>query len=132
MKSRLSTAAVSALLSLCLSGSVLALDGEPFMHDPSTVIQCDGKFYTYGTGGSPLVLTQPSAASGSKEDAGPSGSGTCLIQTTILIRTPLLIHQLRDRVPESGQDLAPVTDRAVVGHFENICPGVVVDGHDLR
>ena len=33
----------------------LALDGEPGIHDPSTVLQCDGKYYTWGTGGSALV-----------------------------------------------------------------------------
>jgi len=32
-----------------------ALDGQVQIHDPSTVIQCDGKFYTYGTGLSCLV-----------------------------------------------------------------------------
>jgi arabinan endo-1,5-alpha-L-arabinosidase len=34
---------------------VLALDGEVRIHDPSTIIRCDGRFYTYGTGGSCLV-----------------------------------------------------------------------------
>ena len=29
---------------------VLALDGDPRMHDPSTVVVQDGKFYSYGTG----------------------------------------------------------------------------------
>ncbi len=33
----------------------LALDGQIGIHDPSTVVRCDGKFYTYGTGGSSLV-----------------------------------------------------------------------------
>jgi arabinan endo-1,5-alpha-L-arabinosidase len=32
-----------------------ALDGQVQIHDPSTIVQCDGKFYTYGTGGSCLV-----------------------------------------------------------------------------
>ena len=32
-----------------------ALDGVVQIHDPSTIIQCDGRFYTYGTGGSTLV-----------------------------------------------------------------------------
>lgn len=32
-----------------------ALEGEVRIHDPSTVVQCEGKFYTYGTGGSCLV-----------------------------------------------------------------------------
>jgi arabinan endo-1,5-alpha-L-arabinosidase len=31
------------------------LDGDIGIHDPSTVVQCDGKYYTYGTGGSSLV-----------------------------------------------------------------------------
>lgn len=34
---------------------VFALDGQIQIHDPSTVVRCDGKFYTYGTGGSSLV-----------------------------------------------------------------------------
>ena len=33
----------------------LALDGQIQIHDPSTIARCDGKFYTYGTGGSCLV-----------------------------------------------------------------------------
>ena len=40
---------------LTLAPPVFALDGMVQIHDPSTVIPCDGKFYTYGTGGSPLV-----------------------------------------------------------------------------
>ena len=33
----------------------LALDGQVGIHDPSTIARCDGKFYTYGTGGASLV-----------------------------------------------------------------------------
>ena len=33
----------------------MALDGQPGIHDPSTIAMCNGKFYTYGTGGSALV-----------------------------------------------------------------------------
>ncbi len=35
--------------------SVFALNGVVNIHDPSTVTECDGKYYTYGTGGNPLV-----------------------------------------------------------------------------
>jgi arabinan endo-1,5-alpha-L-arabinosidase len=31
------------------------LDGQIGIHDPSTIVQSNGKFYTYGTGGSSLV-----------------------------------------------------------------------------
>jgi arabinan endo-1,5-alpha-L-arabinosidase len=55
MKSRILAATVPALFFLSSSGPALALDGEPFIHDPSTVLQCDGKYYTWGTGGSALV-----------------------------------------------------------------------------
>jgi arabinan endo-1,5-alpha-L-arabinosidase len=34
---------------------VFALEGQIGIHDPSTIVSCDGKFYTYGTGGTALV-----------------------------------------------------------------------------
>jgi arabinan endo-1,5-alpha-L-arabinosidase len=40
---------------LMLASTAFALDGRVGIHDPSTVIQCDGKYYTWGTGGNPLV-----------------------------------------------------------------------------
>ena len=40
---------------LALASLVFALDGQIGIHDPSTIVQCNGKFYTYGTGGSSLV-----------------------------------------------------------------------------
>jgi arabinan endo-1,5-alpha-L-arabinosidase len=59
---------------------VFALDGQVQMHDPSTIIQCDGKFYTYGTGTSGLVSDDgwtwrrgvaPSSASGAARGVAP-------------------------------------------------------------
>ena len=44
---------IAAVLTLALP--VFALDGQIGIHDPSTVIQCDGKWYVWGTGGNPLV-----------------------------------------------------------------------------
>jgi len=38
-----------------LASIALALEGQVGIHDPSTVVWCNGKFYTYGTGGSSLV-----------------------------------------------------------------------------
>ena len=40
---------------LALSAIAFALEGQIGIHDPSTIVQCDGKYYTYGTGGSALV-----------------------------------------------------------------------------
>lgn len=40
---------------LVLPSLALALDGQIGIHDPSTIVRCNGKFYTYGTGGSSLV-----------------------------------------------------------------------------
>src|SRR5512140_3019058 len=47
-------AAVPALFSF-QSRPAPALDGEPYIHDPSTIMQCDGKYYTFGTGGGGLI-----------------------------------------------------------------------------
>jgi arabinan endo-1,5-alpha-L-arabinosidase len=42
-------------ITLALASLALALDGQIGIHDPSTIAFCNGKFYTYGTGGSSLV-----------------------------------------------------------------------------
>ena len=44
-----------ALVSVSMSETVMAQIGAPFIHDPATIQECDGKYYTWGTGGSPLV-----------------------------------------------------------------------------
>ncbi|MBP7382911.1 family 43 glycosylhydrolase [Myxococcota bacterium] len=38
-----------------LASPALALNGQVQIHDPSTIMQCNSRFYTYGTGGSSLV-----------------------------------------------------------------------------
>jgi arabinan endo-1,5-alpha-L-arabinosidase len=55
MKSRILTAAALTLLSLWLSVPALAQTGKPYIHDPSTIMLCDGKYYTFGTGGGGLI-----------------------------------------------------------------------------
>jgi len=47
------TCASLALLSAAPAGAQLA--GEPYIHDPSTITQSDGKYYTFGTGRGGLV-----------------------------------------------------------------------------
>jgi len=56
MKFQILVAASLALFSLSVPGPAAAqLAGEPYIHDPSTVIQCDGKYYVFGTGGGGLI-----------------------------------------------------------------------------
>ena len=40
---------------LALASPAFALDGQVQIHDPSTIVRCDGKYYTFGTGGTALV-----------------------------------------------------------------------------
>lgn len=51
---RLEFLALIAVL-LALPWSLLALDGQIQIHDPSTIVRCNGRYYTYGTGGASLV-----------------------------------------------------------------------------
>jgi hypothetical protein len=46
-----------AFLGLLLPAAALAqgLDGQIGIHDPSTIVRCNNRFYTYGTGGTSLV-----------------------------------------------------------------------------
>lgn len=46
-------AITTAMFTLALPA--LALEGQVQIHDPSTIVGCEGKFYTYGTGGTTLV-----------------------------------------------------------------------------
>lgn len=45
----------SATMFLCGFLPVEAQVGEPFIHDPSTIACCDGKYYTFGTGEGGLI-----------------------------------------------------------------------------
>ncbi|MCQ2375280.1 MAG: family 43 glycosylhydrolase [Salinivirgaceae bacterium] len=52
--------ALKAISCLILGSSFLSASaqiGQPFIHDPSTLAECDGNYYTYGTGGGGLVST---------------------------------------------------------------------------
>jgi arabinan endo-1,5-alpha-L-arabinosidase len=45
-----------AVLSIVLiTQTINAQVGRPFIHDPSTIVECDGKYYTFGTGGGGLI-----------------------------------------------------------------------------
>lgn len=53
MKRTIKTMLAAAFL--LLTGTVAAQIGKPFIHDPSTIARCDGKYYTFGTGGGGLI-----------------------------------------------------------------------------
>lgn len=40
---------------LFFASTAIAQVGKPFIHDPSTIAECDGKYYTFGTGGGGLI-----------------------------------------------------------------------------
>lgn len=48
---------ISTILSLAAVATLAAnaQTGEPFIHDPSNIVVCDGKYYTFGTGGGGLI-----------------------------------------------------------------------------
>lgn len=51
---------LASVVSLAAAGLALvqlgfALDGKVGIHDPSTIVMCNGKYHTYGTGGTALV-----------------------------------------------------------------------------
>jgi arabinan endo-1,5-alpha-L-arabinosidase len=45
----------TALLSVCFAVTLAAQIGKPFIHDPSKIMECEGKYYTIGTGGGGLI-----------------------------------------------------------------------------
>ncbi|MBZ4042383.1 family 43 glycosylhydrolase [Flavobacterium hibisci] len=55
MKIRNKVMGTTALLSIWLTGTLNAQIGKPFIHDPSTIMECEGKYYTFGTRGGGLI-----------------------------------------------------------------------------
>ena len=55
MKIRFIKKGATALLAVSLTLTVAAQVGKPFIHDPSTIMECEGKYYTFGTGGGGLI-----------------------------------------------------------------------------
>jgi len=51
MKKNILLALICASISLAAAAQV----GAPYIHDPSTIMECDGKYYTFGTGGGGLI-----------------------------------------------------------------------------
>lgn len=43
------------MLLCCLTGIATSQVGKPFIHDPSTIMECGGKYYTFGTGSGGLI-----------------------------------------------------------------------------
>ena len=54
MKQRIKIISAIVLL-LFLTSTAGAQVGKPFIHDPSTITECEGKYYTFGTGGGGLI-----------------------------------------------------------------------------
>ena len=52
---RINTIGLIAILSITITQGLRAQIGKPFIHDPSTIVECDGKYYTFGTGGGGLI-----------------------------------------------------------------------------
>ena len=54
MKTKYLSVSFTVLCSLFFS-RLAAQVGTPYIHDPSTIVECDGKYYTFGTGGGGLI-----------------------------------------------------------------------------
>lgn len=46
---------ISSVAFAVVAASASAQSGHPWIHDPSTIMECDGKYYTFGTGGGGLI-----------------------------------------------------------------------------
>jgi arabinan endo-1,5-alpha-L-arabinosidase len=46
---------ITVLLAVVITQTIKAQVGRPFIHDPSTIVEADGKYYTFGTGQGGLI-----------------------------------------------------------------------------
>jgi arabinan endo-1,5-alpha-L-arabinosidase len=52
---KMKVSCITALITVLTAHAVIAQVGKPFIHDPSTIVECEGKYYTFGTGGGGLI-----------------------------------------------------------------------------
>ncbi|MBP5795455.1 MAG: glycoside hydrolase, partial [Bacteroidales bacterium] len=55
MKKLYILAAAIILMALSAISANAQITGNIFIHDPSTITECDGKYYTFGTGSGGLI-----------------------------------------------------------------------------
>ena len=90
MKSYIPAAAILLAAAVpALFAQAPALNGEPYIHDPSTIAFSDGKYFTFGTGGGGLIsddgwtwhsgaaAPRRRSGSGRDQDRGPLLRGVC-------------------------------------------------------
>ncbi|MBR5054495.1 MAG: glycoside hydrolase, partial [Bacteroidales bacterium] len=46
---------LAALLAACIAVPAAAQVGDVYIHDPSTIVMSDGKYFTFGTGQGGLI-----------------------------------------------------------------------------
>ena len=55
MRQLMNIIGLAALLLVMITKTTIAQIGRPFIHDPSTIVECEGKYYTFGTGSGGLI-----------------------------------------------------------------------------
>jgi arabinan endo-1,5-alpha-L-arabinosidase len=55
MKLNIKKICLIAMFSISVTGTLMAQIGKPFIHDPSTIMEDNGKYYTFGTGSGGLI-----------------------------------------------------------------------------
>lgn len=55
MKAKYFILSTAVVISAMFTEKALGQTGKPYIHDPSTIMECDGKYYTFGTGGGGLI-----------------------------------------------------------------------------
>jgi arabinan endo-1,5-alpha-L-arabinosidase len=127
---------LAALVTLAFSRSLFALDGTVGIHDPSTVIECAGKWYTYGTGGTPLVSDDGwtwrpgvrAARSGAAPDVIKIGDRYCMyISGVTMIWSKTLDPNSPDYKWEEGGRIAGADSDVDVNPID---PGCFLDPND--
>src|SRR5215218_7569461 len=55
MKINIKIGMLATVLSILFTSTLIAQVGRTFIHDPSTIMECEGKYYTFGTRGGGLI-----------------------------------------------------------------------------
>lgn len=134
------------VVALALASMALALEGQVVIHDPSTLIECDGKYYTYGTGGSALVSDDgwtwrqgvPAPKRGAAPDVVKLADRYCLYVATSTVQPQADIHMLWTKSLDPASPLHKWEEGGIIVSSDGVedCnaidPGLLLDPNDGR
>jgi arabinan endo-1,5-alpha-L-arabinosidase len=119
---------LAAILLTVVVLPAFALDGQIGIHDPSTIVQCDGKFYTFGTGSGGLISDDGwTWRGGAVRDGGGVAPDICKIGDRYLVTYAAMgngVYTMWTKTLDPNSPDFGYTDRSIIASGDVDCDAI--------